>query len=77
MTKPTKQHDIKNMDAFDVDAMINARTQSLSVCRAFSLDEVFHDDEIYAILDHCDFATIKKLSSRRDLEFDLINALED
>ena len=64
------------MDAFDVDALIKARTKGISPSTAFSLSDVLHDDEINAILDHSDFEIIKKLSNRGSLQSDLINALE-
>ena len=65
------------MDAFDVIALINARSVKIPVSKAFSLNDILSYEEINTILDHNDFATIKKLSKRRNLEADLINALED
>lgn len=76
-SKPRSQaRSIPSMDAFDVDALIKARTKGISPSSAFSLSDVLHDDEINAILDHSDFEIIKKLSNRGSLQSDLINALE-
>ena len=77
MKNLTTQAALKDMDAFDVIALINARSIKISVSKAFSLNDILSCKEINTILDHNDFATIKKLSKRRNLEADLINALED
>jgi hypothetical protein len=66
---------IPSMDAFDVSDLLKERVRFIGSNVLYNLSDVFHRDELNAILNHKSYEIIKKLSVSRNLTDDLLNAL--
>lgn len=75
--KPSTQAlNIATMDGFDVSEMLRERVRFIDSAVGYNLSDVFHAEELEAILDHHAFSVIKAQYLAGNLFDDILNALD-
>ena len=75
--KPSTQApNIVTMDGFDVSEMLRERVRFIDSNVAYNLSDVFHTEELEAILDHKAFSVIRVQYLAGNLFDDILNALD-